>query len=261
MSFSKFFRWLSSLFTGQSGGGIAENPILVDFTTDTHKVTLYDDIEFRVETSPRGYYDNIEISIEGMQNIRIIQPFDKITGTMVIRFNKRSRNANETQRIIAMDGETILKLDITVSLMQLFWNNHAGRANICDGERFRNQCAIRMGEALELSDITLSKNRKVLRRCTTEFDGYDHHKHGKVRGHVLAAQELANWINTQTGIFGKRQIIHSKTKILGRSGVLFIRDGWGTTDHIDVWNGASLAGGFDSYFNSDYKEMWFWDVY
>lgn len=54
---------------------------------------------------------------------------------MVIRFNKRSRNANETQRIVAMDGDTILKLDITVSLMQLFWKNHAGRANVCDGER------------------------------------------------------------------------------------------------------------------------------
>ena len=272
--FSEFFRWLASLFdngsgvgagnngnSSHSGSGTAEKPILVDFTTLTHKVTLYDDIEFRVETSPRGYYDNIEMSLEGMQNIKIIQPFDKVTGTMVIRFNKRSRNTRETQRIVAMDGEIILTLEITVSLMQLLWKNHAGRANVCDGERFRNQCAIRMSSALELSDIRLPTNRKVLRRCNTEYNGYSNHQHGKVKGHVLAAQELANWIKTQQGIFGERQIVQSKTKIVGRSGVLFIRDGWDTTDHIDVWNGEALVGGFDSYFDADYKEMWFWDVY
>jgi hypothetical protein len=264
-----FFRWLATLFAKGNGGGkgggggTAENPILVDFNThtDTDKVTLYDDIEFRVETSPRGYYDNVEISLEGMQNIKIIQPFDKITGTMVIRFNKRSRTADETQTIVAMDGNTILKLRITVSLMQLLWKHHAGRANVCDGERFRNQCAIRMGQALELSDIRLPTRRRILRRCTTEYNAYDTHKHGKVKGHVLAAQELANWINTQSGIFGQRQIVQSKNAIMGRSGVLFIRDGWDTTDHIDIWNGQALVGGFDSYFESDYKELWFWDVY
>jgi len=275
-SFIEFFRWLATLFAkgtgngngngngngGRSGGGgTAENPMLVDFNTHSDTVTLYDDIEFRVETSPRGYYDNVEISLEGMQNIRIIQPFDKITGTMVIRFNKRSRTVDETQTIVAMDGNTILKLRVTVSLMQLLWKHHAGRANVCDGERFRNQCAIRMGQALELSDIRLPTRRKILRRCSSEYTVYDDHKQGKVKGHVLAAQELANWINTQTGIFGQRQIVQSKNDILGRSGVLFIRDGWDTTDHIDVWDGQALVGGFDSYFESDYKELWFWDVY
>ena len=269
MSLTEFFRWLASLFghnsgtggTGGTEGGTVEDPLLVDFTTRTKKVTLYDDIEFRVETSPRGYYENIEISLEGMQNIKIVQPFDKIAGTMVIRFNKRSRYENETQRIVAMDGNTILTLDVTVSLMQLLWKHHAGRANVCDGERFRNQCAIRMGAALEQSDIRLPTRRKILRRCNTEFNGYDDHKHNKIKGHVLAAQELANWINTQSGIFGSRHIVASKENIIGRSGVLFIRDGWDTTDHIDVWDGEALVGGFDSYFESDYKELWFWDVY
>ena len=235
--------------------------MLIDFTTDTDKVTLYDDIEFRVETSPRGHYQNIEISLEGTQNIKIVQPFDRMTGTIVIRFNKRSRDEGEMQTVVAMDGNTILKRHISVSLMQLLWKNHAGRANVCDGERFRNQCAIRMGEALELSDIRLSTKRSVLRRCTTEYNNYADHKHGKVKGHVLAAQELANWVKTQTGIFGKWHILYSKEDILGRSGILFIRDGWDTTDHIDIWNGEFLVGGFDSYFESDYKELWFWDVY
>ena len=180
---------------------------------------------------------------------------------MVIRFNKRSRHAGEMQTVVAMDGTTILKRYISVSLMQLLWKHHAGRANVCDGERFRNQCAIRMGQALELSDIRLSTSRSVLRRCSSEFNSYGSHKQGKVKGHVLAAQELANWMKTQTGIFGKRQIIHSKEDVLGRSGILFIRDGWDTTDHIDVWNGESLVGGFDSYFEVDYEEIWFWEVF
>jgi len=83
--------------------------------------------------------------------------------------------------------------------MKLFWHNHAGRENICDETLFANQCAIRMGAALELSG--------------------------------------------------------------GRSGLIFFRDGWGTTDHIDVWDGEALVGGFPSYFESDFKELWFWDLY
>ena len=128
----------------------------------------------------------------------------------MIRFNKRSRHDGEMQTVIAMDGNTILKRQISVSLMQLLWKHHAGRANVCDGERFRNQCAIRMGQALELSDIRLSTKRSVLRRCSSEFNIYGSHKHGKIKGHVLAAQELANWMKSQTGIFGQRQILYSK---------------------------------------------------
>ena len=119
-----------------------------------------------------------------------------------------------------------------------------------------------MGTALELSDISLSTNRKILRRCSSEYGNtYKDHKHGKIKGHVLAAQELANWIKTQHGIFGERHVFSTKEEVIGRTGVIFFRDGWGTTDHIDVWNGQSLVGGFDSYFDSDFKELWFWDVY
>lgn len=292
MSFSSFFNWLSGLFSNEKtnpaqpteppvilpveppippldGGGQTEpppptvpsKPRLVDFSTYTKKVTLYDDVEFRVETAPRGQYDNINVSLEGTQNIRVIQPFDQTTGTIIIRFNKRSRTADESHTVVATDGENTIKLSVTVSLMQLFWKNHAGRANVCDGLRFSNQCAIRMGEALELSDIGLSTDRTVLRRCSSEYNIYDHHKQGKVKGHVLAAQELANWINTQPGIFGERHIVHSKEELIGRTGVIFFRDGWDTTDHIDVWNGKILVGGFDSYFSSDFKDLWFWDVY
>jgi len=94
-----------------------------------------------------------------------------------------------------------------------------------------------MGAALELSGIVMTQDRRVLRRCTTEYRAFKHHKDGLVKGHVLAAQELANWIKSETSVF------------------------WGATDHIDVWDGESLVGGFPSYFDSDFKELWFWDVY
>jgi hypothetical protein len=55
--------------------------------------------------------------------------------------------------------------------------------------------------------------------------------------------------------------VHSQEEILGRTGVIFFRDGWGATDHIDVWDGEALVGGFPSYFDADFKELWFWDVY
>lgn len=277
--FSSFLSWFSSFFGGKPippnptpvsvpsqprAIEINEKPVLISFssnTNGTNKVTLYEDIEFKVETSPASHYDNIEVNLESARNIKIVKPFDKMTGTIVIRFNKRSRNRTEVQTLVATDGDTTLKLPITVSLMQLFWKNHSGRENICDADRFNNQCAIRMGAALELSDIRLSSSRKVLRRCSTEYNTYKDHKTGIIKGHVLAAQELANWLKTQKRIFGKRQIFSSKAEVIGRTGVIFFRDGWGTTDHIDVWNGKSLVGGFDNYFDSDFKELWFWDVY
>ncbi|RVU84439.1 hypothetical protein EOL70_11975 [Leucothrix sargassi] len=145
--------------------------------------------------------------------------------------------------------------------MKLFWLNHAGRENICDATLFTNQCAIRMGAALELSGINLPLDRRIMRRCTTEYRAFTDHKHGLVKGHVLAAQELANWIKSEPSVFGTREVLNSKEQVVGRSGIIFFRDGWGTTDHIDVWDGEALIGGFPSYFESEYKDLWFWEIY
>lgn len=235
-------------------------PKLVALTTATDTLTLYEATEFRVKTEPQGHYDNIEIKLEAT-NARVIKPFDKTTGIIVLQFNQRSRHANETHTVIATDGEVEVRKTVTVSLLKLLWNNHAGRKNLCDADRFRNQCAVRMGAALELSSIKLPTDRKKLRRCCTEYRIYDEHKEDKVKGHVLAAQELANWVKSASDIFGERHICHSKEEIEGRTGVIFFRDGWDTTDHIDIWDGKRLVGGFPSYFQSDFKDLWFWDVY
>lgn len=42
-------------------------------------------------------------------------------------------------------------------------------------------------------------------------------------------------------------------------GIIFIKDGWGATDHIDVWNGMSLKGGTVDYLGYG-LEIWFWPL-
>ena len=236
-------------------------PTLQDITTSDNKVALNQAVTFQVVTSPANEYANCTLDLSEAGNASIEQNIDPITGQFSLSFDKASNSENDIQRITVHNPQGSRSIVVTVSLMKLFWHNHPGRENICDEELFANQCAIRMGSALELSGIKLSEDRRILRRCTTEYRAFKHHKDGLVKGHVLAAQELANWIKTQTGTFGPRSIVHSQAEILGRSGVIFFRDGWGSTDHIDVWDGEALVGGYPSYFESDFKELWFWDVY
>jgi Type VI secretion system (T6SS), amidase effector protein 4 len=80
--------------------------------------------------------------------------------------------------------------------------------------------------------------------------------------HILRAQELANWIATQTATFGpliKYTKRMSSADFSGKTGLVFIQDGWGATDHIDIWNGSKLKGGDPSYFARG-KQIWFWTL-
>ncbi|WP_409514664.1 hypothetical protein [Chryseobacterium sp.] len=43
-------------------------------------------------------------------------------------------------------------------------------------------------------------------------------------------------------------------------GIIFFKDGWGATDHIDVWNSSEMKGGETEYFLSSWKEIWFWQL-
>lgn len=42
-------------------------------------------------------------------------------------------------------------------------------------------------------------------------------------------------------------------------GIVFIKDGWGATDHVDVRNGIVILAGDPSYFSLG-KEVWFWEA-
>jgi hypothetical protein len=137
-----------------------------------------------------------------------------------------------------------------VPTWRAIWNAHPGkRAYPCDRAHFTNQCGIRMSVALAGAGVNLSRFRGA--RC---YPGLDHG--GR---HILRAQELANWIVANPTIFGavaKRTGVTS-TDHSNTPGIVFIRDGWGAVDHIDIWSGTEMSGGDTTYFAAG-KEVWFW---
>jgi len=144
---------------------------------------------------------------------------------------------------------------MNILLFGQLWANHPKKDFPCDEETFPNQCAIRMSVALDKSGINTNTFDKMYpnRRC---YPGFKHSPR-----HILAAQELANWIKSETKLFGNVEITKNANRkdFVGRKGIVFIKDGWGATDHIDVWNGAFMQGGEGGYLSRG-KEVWFWEV-
>jgi hypothetical protein len=142
----------------------------------------------------------------------------------------------------------------TVSFQSL-WDNHPYPEYPCDQATFPNQCAIRMGVAIEKAGMDTGSFDTMYpnRRCYPSF--------GHNPKHILAAQELANWLATQTAVVGtptKRKNVTSDD-YKDKKGIVFIMDGWGATDHIDLWDGSDMKGGSPSYFALG-KEVWFWEL-
>lgn len=144
----------------------------------------------------------------------------------------------------------------TVSFTKL-WSNHPYPNSPCDTATFSNQCAIRMGVALEKSGVDTSSFDSMFpnRRC---YPNFNHNPR-----HILAAQELANWLETQASVVGNSSKYRSVTSenFRGKKGIVFIQDGWGATDHIDFWDGnlMEMKGGNPSYFALG-KSVWFWEL-
>jgi len=135
------------------------------------------------------------------------------------------------------------------------WANHPYPKKPCDSATFKNQCAIRMGVALEKSGVDTNSFDTMFpnRRC---YPGFKHSPK-----HILAAQQLADWIKSKETIFGKVKVHKNVTNLdfTGKKGIVFIKNGWGNTDHIDVWNGTTMKGGFPNYFSLG-EEVWFWEL-
>ena len=131
------------------------------------------------------------------------------------------------------------------------WNAHPYPASPCDRTSFLNQCAIRMSVALAGAGVDLSSFRGA--RC---YPGMGHG--GR---HILRAQELADWIALRPALFGtagKRKNV-TANDYAGKPGIVFVQNGWGATDHIDIWDGAAMKGGSPDYFARG-KEVWFWPL-
>ena len=145
------------------------------------------------------------------------------------------------------------------------WTNHVGRSYVCDQTTFGNQCAMRMGQALEESGIVLAD--KDLKRCSDYSAKFKDHK----PGHIRSAQELANVFYRTPRLLGAGV----KTKLFdgsidnnlgafrNKKGMIFIMNGWGNTDHIDLWNGMlmQLRGSANTAaYRQRGKQVWFWEL-
>lgn len=108
---------------------------------------------------------------------------------------------------------------------------------------YENQCAIRVGRALELSGVSFKSFRGSV--CPAP-------KH--TPGMAAGAQQLADWLKKQPfpGCGKPENFVGSNVfeRIRGRTGILFLANYWQRAgeqgkarsgDHIDLWNGSRLS--------------------
>jgi hypothetical protein len=140
------------------------------------------------------------------------------------------------------------------------WIKHPYPNNPCDTTAFPNQCAIRMTVALHDAGINTA-----LLRCVRCWHGH------KNPSHILRAQEFANALALAPQLLGptvkiakfKGSINSNLAEFTNNKGVVFIRNGWGATDHIDLWDGVRklMRGSSDT---ADYMargdQVWFWKM-
>ena len=149
-------------------------------------------------------------------------------------------------------------------LFEALLANYPSKKEICDLGLFPNQCAIRMGVALEGAGVSTADFN--VRRCATAYSAHPVLKTHKP-GHILAAQELANALarnpmRLSTGVETKRFTgpMSSHWGTFGMyKGIVFIQNGWGPTDHIDLWDTTGFKGGQLSYIHAG-VQVWFWRI-
>ncbi len=142
-----------------------------------------------------------------------------------------------------------------MAIFESMWDNYSDD-DPCDaknskGEKlFDNQCAIRLSYAMKKSGVNfLSFSAK--RKCWVH-PGADH---------ILAAVELANWIEKSNNVnfLDTENITGSewRQKVVGRTGIIcfedyYLRSDGSGGDHIDLWDGKSMTG-IGSYFRARFN--------
>ncbi|MCF6189478.1 MAG: type VI secretion system amidase effector protein Tae4 [Cocleimonas sp.] len=106
-----------------------------------------------------------------------------------------------------------------------------------------------------------------VKRCSGYSSQFKDHK----PGHVRSAQELANVFYRTPSLLGngvtkkifKGSINDNLKSFKDKKGMVFIMNGWGSTDHIDLWNGESMtlrgASNTNSYLKVG-REVWLWEL-
>jgi hypothetical protein len=153
------------------------------------------------------------------------------------------------------------------TLFDRFWLNHPalqspaiiapcstnGKAN------HDNQCAIRLGVSVTKSGISLTSYRGVF--CWS----------GHGRAHPLRVEEMKLWLNSDDASFVPYADVSKRDRrghqnphqvYSGRRGIVACLNFWGRGnqgDHIDLWDGATMAHGGLDYFQRS-EEIWFWEM-
>ena len=152
-----------------------------------------------------------------------------------------------------------------MSRFKTFWTNHPGTGFVCDNKVFKNQCAMRVGHALRKMSVKLTG----LKTCV----GYDAKKFkSHAPGHIRSAQQLANHFYRKPKAHGlgassfkiyTGSMQTNMNALKDKQGMIFIMNGWGSTDHIDAWKGngktGQLKGGYSSYFSVG-TQVWLWEI-
>jgi Type VI secretion system (T6SS), amidase effector protein 4 len=148
---------------------------------------------------------------------------------------------------------------MTISFANL-WKAHPAQrgvespcASAAGVPHFENQCAIKMGLALQHAGVDMAAYPKT--KCCW---------FGHTEKHVLRAEELAMWLKNRPELFGN--VVRTKHTTVeafrGKKGIVMCRNFWGTGmqgDHIDLWNGQQFSDGEEDYFERS-QEVWFWAV-
>ena len=119
---------------------------------------------------------------------------------------------------------------------------------------YENQCAIRMGLALQGAGINTSSVPGA--RCW----------YGHGRSHILRVRDLNPWIESKSSVIGcQKKVVHTDVThkdFTNKKGIVYFENFWGTNnqgDHIDLWNGTKVAKGDLDFFERS-EEVWFWEM-
>jgi hypothetical protein len=154
------------------------------------------------------------------------------------------------------------------SLFDQLWRNHPALQSppviepcSTNGQsNHTNQCVIRLGVSFTTSGISLASYRGTF--CWSS--------HG--RGHPLRVEQMKLWLNSDNASFApdyaeistrdKRGHQNSYHVYSGRRGIVACLNFHGRGnqgDHIDLWDGSTMAHGGLDYFQRS-QEIWFWDI-
>jgi Type VI secretion system (T6SS), amidase effector protein 4 len=153
------------------------------------------------------------------------------------------------------------------TLFDQFWRNHPALQTPPDIQPCQtkgvsnhdNQCVIRLGIAMTASGISLATYRGV---CCWSGHG---------RTHPLRVEQIKLWLNSDDAYFVPYAAISKRTKqghqntshsYAGQRGIVACINFWGRGnrgDHIDLWDGTTMAHGGLDYFERS-QEIWFWEM-